>query len=88
MGYDCLWGALSARVLINNPTGNEQRNDVEFSPRMTMMEYKNGQLPGLFEHVRDHGTAEITVEGVAYVVRDVQAITDGDLFQAQIILDV
>lgn len=86
MGYDCFWGQLSEKVLLNRPTEQEQlAGNISYDPRMSVMEYRAGQFPGLFESVREHNTEYVTVNGISYVVRDIQAAFDGDTYRAQII---
>jgi len=87
MGYDCLWGELSAKVLLDKPTESEEMNKIEFHPRMISMEYKQGDLPGLFESVREHGSETLTVNGTSYVVRNVEAFFDGETYKADLIPD-
>jgi hypothetical protein len=85
MGYDCFWGQLSARVFLSEPTQAEALANLNYEPRMTVMEYRAGDFPGLFDAVRSHDAEFVTINGRTFTVRDVQAVFDGDTYRAQLV---
>lgn len=92
MGYDATWtpaaggGEQTARVLFNKPTGKEKIDEWNFDPRQFLMEYKEGDFPGLFESVRNNEDEFVTINSVVYAVRDVRAFFDGKIYKALLTL--
>lgn len=84
-GYCAYWNGYQCKALLSEPTQAEMLNGIDYNPRMSMMEYRTGQLPGLFEVVRDHGSAVIYINARRFVVRQISAVQDGDVYRAQII---
>lgn len=85
-GYDAVWGAHTERVLFNAPNTPEELSGVEYAPLGYYMEYQTGQFDGLFETVRQGLVQSVTVNGVAYVVRSVEAVHDGKTYRAHMSL--
>lgn len=76
----------TCKVLFNRPTTPEQLAMVEFNPTCYMMEYREGDLPGLKESVDENSQEFVIINEVEYVVRRVDSKWDGYLFVA--ILDL
>lgn len=90
MGYDATWTpsgdteAQTGRVLFKDPTEMHELSGVEYNPVGYMMEYRRGVFEGLFESVRVQVTEQVTVEGIAYYVRDIKASYDGKTYRAKL----
>jgi len=90
-GYDAEWqpsagGVLqTAKVHFKKPTAERDVHyEVVFNPLMHMMEYKQGDFVGLFEAVRENKRETVTINGIAYYIRQITAYWDGKTFRAQI----
>ncbi len=92
MGYDVTWtpkaggGAKTAKVLYNGPTEKEKIFSADFDPEKIMMEYKSGDLPGLFEAAKPSTAPEtVTIAGIGeFIVRSVKKKWDGKTFEVQL----
>jgi hypothetical protein len=90
MGYDATWTPLvggaqvTARVLFKDPTEMHELGMVEYSPVGYMMEYRRGTFDGLFESTRNGYTEEVSVNGIAYYVRDIKSSYDGKTYRAKL----
>lgn len=92
MGYDATWtpkaggSAKTAKVLYNGPTEKEKLFATDFDPEKVTMEYKAGDLPGLFEATKPSEKPEvITITGIGdFHVRSIKKKWDGKTFEAQL----
>lgn len=90
MGYDATWlpyegGAQqTGRVLFKDPTEVHELSGVEYSPVGYMMEYRRGVFNGLFEAVRKQILEQVTIDGIAYYVRDIKSSYDGKTYRAML----
>lgn len=82
-GYNASWtpsaggAAVTGRVLLKEPTNEYELNGVEFTPFLSIMEYRQGVLNGLMEAVRSKRNETVVVDGVEYFVRTCTAKYDG-----------
>lgn len=76
----------TCKVLFNRPTTPEQLAMTEYNPTCYLMEYREGDLPGLKESVDQNIQEFVTIKEVEYVVRRVDSKWDGYLYLA--ILDL
>jgi hypothetical protein len=82
MGYTASWQlsigeAKLARVLFKDATETAKILDQVYSPKNCMIEYKQGDFPGLKE-AADSGSEEmITINGLQYGVLEVNSEFDG-----------
>lgn len=90
-GYDAEWqpsvgGALqTAKVHFKKPTAERDVHyEVVFNPLMHMMEYKQGDFVGLSEAVWQNRQETVTINGIAYYIRQIRAYWDGKTFRAEI----
>lgn len=88
LGYDLYWNGQYARVLLRRPTEQEALGNINFDPRMSVFEFKEADLPGLFQAVREHEVETVQINNRTYIVRDIQAIFDGETYLAQIVEQV
>lgn len=84
MGYDCTWGEHTARVLFNDPSKKYQLAGLDFEPAGWSMEYKEGDLVGLYDSVQAGEIEEITIGTTEYYVRSVRKEFDGKSYTAQL----
>jgi hypothetical protein len=84
MGYDCTWGEHVARVLFNDPSKKYQLAGLDFEPAGWSMEYKEGDLPGLYERSQQGEIDEVTIGTTDYWVRSVRKEFDGKSYTAQL----
>lgn len=84
MGYDCNWGDTTARVLFNDPSKKYQLAGLDFEPAGWSMEYKEGDLPGLYESIQQANVEEVTIGTTEYWVRSVRKEFDGKTYTAQL----
>jgi hypothetical protein len=85
-GYEATWGASTEKVLFNAPNTREELSGVDYAPLGYYMEYRAGQFAGLFELAREGTVQAVTVNGVSYVVRSVEAVHDGKTYRAHMSL--
>jgi hypothetical protein len=85
-GYDATWGGQTEKVLLNAPNIREELSGVDYAPLGFYIEYRAGQFGGLYDVVRTGSVQAITVNGVAYVVRSVEAMHDGKTYRAHMSL--
>lgn len=90
-GYDAEWtpsagGALqTAKVHFKKPTAERDVHyEIVWNPLMHMMEYKQGDFVGLSEAVRENRQETVTINGIAYYIRQIRAYWDGKTFRAEI----
>jgi hypothetical protein len=84
MGTECTWQPLdvlqplrTAKVLYNAPSESKMLAGVEYNPIHHHIEFKKGDLPGLFESARNGHFETVTVNGSDYYVREVNAYVRG-----------
>lgn len=83
MGVEAIWtpstagDPVSATVLFNEPTAKEDIADQSFEPQRSSIEFKQGDLPGLYELVKRNKPEAITVGGIAYVAMRGELKYDG-----------
>ena len=87
-GYDAVWvpsdlsGSQTARVLLKEPTKQEELGDVDYSPYTYIAEYHSPNFEGLKELVDNNETEKLTINNIEYYVRKVDALWDGKTFRA------
>lgn len=95
MGYTASWlpsgsplgtEPLTARVLFNKPTDEEKVGDYEYDPYKYKMEYRSNFLPGLKQNVDEGKMEVVTISGIGYYVRLVNAKYDGNTLIAELAL--
>jgi hypothetical protein len=94
MGYDAVWVPKAggehktAKVLYNGPTEKERFFLADYDPDKLMMEYKDGDFPGLFESARSSKAPEVVqIDGIGeFVVRSVKKKWDGKTYEVQLAL--
>jgi hypothetical protein len=75
----------TGKILFKNPTEELQTAGVFYDPQTWMMEYKEGDFPGLKERVDARGTPEIVViDGANFVVKSIDTVFDGKTFRAHL----
>jgi hypothetical protein len=84
MGCDAAWGEHTARVLFNDPSKKYQLAGLDFEPAGWSMEYKEGDLPGLYESSQAGDITEVTINTTEYWVRSVRKEFDGKSYTAQL----
>lgn len=83
MGVEAIWTPsaggepITARVLFNEPTAKEETADQPYEPQRSSIEYKEGDLPGLYELVKRNKAEAIMVNGIAYVTMRGERKYDG-----------
>lgn len=85
MGVDAIWGQQTERVLFNQPSGTEERAEIEFTPTFYEMEYRIEHFSGLYESVRDGNIEIVTIGSDEYTVRHVLKVFDGDTYKAHLV---
>lgn len=92
MGYEASWtpalggAAYTARVLFQNPTEMKKIAAIDYSPQDWVVEYKEGDFPGLMDAVITRSTNEvIEIQGTDYYVTDVSRKYDGQTYIAKLI---
>jgi hypothetical protein len=88
-GYDAIWnkstgGTVTGRILLKEPTKEYDLNGVPFTPFNSIMEYQTGVFEGLFEAARKKTTETVTIGGVEFYVRHVEAVYDGRTYRADL----
>lgn len=82
---------MSSRCLFKDPNASDKIMPLgpEYMPLNPEIEYKEGDMPGLYEAVKD-GTyeEEVTINGVlTYYVRTVDKLYDGKTYRAKLQLN-
>lgn len=93
-GDDVTWepstsgGPYTCRCLFKDP--NESKKFVavagqEYQPMQPVMEYRDGDLPGLYTAVREGANETVVINGGAtYYVKEVNKAWDGKTYQAKL----
>lgn len=92
IGYDATWipsdsshpAGYTARVLFKYPESDRKLSGATYSSFNYEMEYRRDFFPGLKLSVDATGTEQITVDGKNYHCRNVDVISDGNTFKAQL----
>jgi hypothetical protein len=91
MGYAASWTpiggspAQSCRVLFRKPTEKEMvMSSVGYTDVNYIMEYKEGDMVGLFESSRAGNLETVTVNDLNYLVLHVVATVDGKTYEAKL----
>lgn len=66
MGYTGTWNGLTAPVLFNDPSTDEELSDHDYDYQRPTLEYKEGDWPGLKELINEKDTQTIEVMGKSY----------------------
>jgi hypothetical protein len=98
-GYMVLWNPQNgdpqqiAKCLYKSPTEIYKLGELQYSPSLFQIEYKAGDLPGLYESVRENTGEEVTIyaigaepeTGTTYVTMKAHSVFDGKTYK--IIID-
>lgn len=72
----------TANVLKREPTSEVDLVGFNYTPQIYIMEYKDGDFPGLKTSCNTGGNEAVTIDGVIYDVKKVDAIWDGKTLKA------
>ena len=89
-GYSGVWTdqadvVQTARIHFRHPNENESLTmGIVFCPTDYFMEYKSGDLPGLYDLVRGGSVETVYIETHPYLVMSIRSVYDGDTYQAHL----
>ena len=78
---------MAARCLFKDPNLSDKLLPLgpEYKPLSPEIEYKEGDLPGLYESLAEGGDEEVTINGVlSYYVRTLDKLYDGKTYRAKL----